>query len=211
MQIAIVEDGVARTLGFDVSLFDRTDKFPDVPIDDTMGYSGLRLRAELNKRATFEEFMVFQGASYFRAIANGQTYGLSARGLALNTGEPEGEEFPEFTRLWVEAPAAGGETFIVYALLDGPSATGAYRFEITPGSPTHVEVQAQLNPRVELGHVGLAPLTSMFLFDETNRNRFDDFRRRPRQRGADDLEWQRRNHMAAPGQPARVATVQLCG
>ncbi|WP_226780524.1 glucan biosynthesis protein [Oceaniglobus trochenteri] len=176
VQIAIVEDGMARTLGFDFSLFDKTDKFPDLPIDETMGYSGLRLRAELKKRGIFEEFMVFQGASYFRAIASGQTYGLSARGLALNTGEAEGEEFPEFTRLWVEAPEAGAETFVVHALLDGPSATGAYRFEITPGTPTRVEVQAQINPRVALEHAGLAPLTSMFLFDETNRDKFDDFR-----------------------------------
>ncbi len=176
VQIAIVENGVARTLGFDISLFDRTDRFPDLPIDDTMGYSGLRLRAELNKRGIFQEFMVFQGASYFRAIANGQTYGLSARGLALRTGDADGEEFPEFTHLWVEAPEGGGEVFTVHALLDGPSTSGAYSFEITPGSPTAVEVQVALFPRVDLDHVGFAPLTSMFLFDETNRNRFDDFR-----------------------------------
>jgi len=176
VQIAIVEGGLARTLGFDLSLFDRTDRFPDLPVDDTMGYSGLRLRAELNKRGVFEEFTVFQGASYFRAIGNGQTYGLSARGLALSTGDPEGEEFPEFTHLFVEAPVAGATTFHVHALLDGPSATGAYSFAITPGQTTQIEVSATLNPRIDLPHVGLAPLTSMFLFDDTNRHRFDDFR-----------------------------------
>ncbi|WP_108484638.1 glucan biosynthesis protein [Oceaniglobus ichthyenteri] len=176
VEIAIVDDGIARTLGFDLSLFDSTDQFPNPPVDDTMGYSGLRLRAELNKRGIFEEFMVFQGASYFRAIANGQTYGLSARGLALNTGDPSGEEFPEFRKFWVETPKAGQGTFTVHALLDGPSTSGAYSFEITPGTPTMVEVSATLYPRVALSHVGFAPLTSMFLFDETNRHRFDDFR-----------------------------------
>jgi len=176
VEVAIVEAGVARTLGFDLSLFVKTDRFPDLPLDDTMGYSGLRLRAELRQRGIFEEFMVFQGASYFRAIANGQTYGLSARGLALNTADADGEEFPEFTRFWVDAPEAGSETFTVHALLDGPSTTGAYSFAVTPGTPAVVEVEAVLYPRVPLDHVGLGPLTSMFLFDETNRNRFDDFR-----------------------------------
>ncbi|WP_430449293.1 glucan biosynthesis protein [Rhodophyticola sp.] len=176
VEINLVEDGVAQTLGFDIGLFDRTDQFPDLPVDETMGYSGLRLRAELNTPGIFEEFMVFQGASYFRAIANGQTYGLSARGLALGTGDAEGEEFPDFTRFWVEAPAPGSDTYMVHALLDGPSTTGAYSFSIRAGRPTTVEVRATVFPRRDLDHVGLAPLTSMFLFDETNHIRFDDFR-----------------------------------
>ncbi|WP_245882606.1 glucan biosynthesis protein [Yoonia sediminilitoris] len=174
--IHLVTDGQARVLPYDISLFDKTDDFPDLPIDDTMGYSGLRLRAELNQPEIFEEFMVFQGASYFRAIANKQTYGLSARGLALRTGDPAGEEFPDFTDFWVEAPRADADSYIVHALLDGPSVTGAFQFTITPGAPTTVTVQSTLFPRVDLMHVGLGTLTSMFLFDETNRNRFDDFR-----------------------------------
>ncbi|MEJ6396320.1 glucan biosynthesis protein [Yoonia sp. 208BN28-4] len=176
VQINIVEDGTAKTLGYDFDLFDKTDQFPDLPVDDRMGYSGFRLRAGLNSPEIFEEFMVFQGASYFRAIANGQTYGLSARGLALRTADPGGEEFPDFTKFWIEAPAPDATTFIVHALLDGPSSTGAYRFAITPGDTTQVEVEMTVFPRVDLTHVGIAPLTSMFFFDETNRHRFDDFR-----------------------------------
>lgn len=174
--INLVEGGVAKTLGFDINLFQTTDQFPDLPIGDTMGYSGFRLRAGLNDPTIFEEFMVFHGASYFRAIANKQNYGLSARGLALRTGDAGGEEFPDFTDFWIEEPALGAATFVVHALLDGPSVTGAYRFEITPGQPTQVDVTATLFPRVDLLHVGLGSLTSMFFFDETNRNRFDDFR-----------------------------------
>ncbi len=175
-QINIVENGMSKTLAYDISLFDKTDTFPELPIDETMGYAGFRLRATLNIPDIFEEFMVFQGASYFRAIATGQTYGLSARGLALRTGDPEGEEFPDFTKFWIEAAAPDAKTFIVHALLDGPSCSGAFRFAITPGQPTVIEVQTTLFPRVSLPHVGIAPLTSMFFFDETNRNRFDDFR-----------------------------------
>ncbi|NNK77387.1 MAG: glucan biosynthesis protein G [Litoreibacter sp.] len=176
VEISIVEGGRARVLGFDLSLFDKTDKFPDLPVDDTMGYSGFRLRSELRKAGIFEEFAVFQGASYFRAIGTGQSYGLSARGLTLSTGEADGEEFPDFTHFWMEAPEPGDKTMRVHALLDSPSVTGAYHFEITPGAATRMQVTATLFPRVELGHVGIAPLTSMFLFDETNRSRFDDFR-----------------------------------
>ncbi|MEM0934709.1 MAG: glucan biosynthesis protein G [Pseudomonadota bacterium] len=176
VEISIVERGEARKLAFDIDLFDRTDQFPDLPIDETMGYSGFRLRAELERPEIFTEFMVFQGASYFRAIGAGQNYGLSARGLALDTAEDRGEEFPEFTRFWVDTPEPGDRMVKVHALLDGPSTTGAYHFSIMPGPQTIVDVEATLFPRRALAHVGLGPLTSMFLFDETNRTRFDDFR-----------------------------------
>ena len=174
--IHLVTDGQARTLPYDISLFDKTPDFPDLPIDDTMGYAGLRMRAELNKPDIFEEFTVFQGASYFRAIGNGQTYGISARGLALRTADPAGEEFPDFTDFWIEAPEPGASEFVVHALLDSPSVTGAYHFTIAHGPTTRMQVNASLFPRVDLTHVGLGALTSMFLFDETNRHRFDDFR-----------------------------------
>ncbi|MEL7183358.1 MAG: glucan biosynthesis protein, partial [Pseudomonadota bacterium] len=74
VEINVVEDGTAQALAFDISLFDKTDQFPDLPIDKTMGYSGFRLRAELKVPDIFEEFLVFQGASYFRAIGTGQNY-----------------------------------------------------------------------------------------------------------------------------------------
>lgn len=174
--IHLVEDGQATALSYDISLFDTTNDFPDLPIDDTMGYSGVRLRAALNTPAIFEEFNVFQGASYFRAIGNGQTYGISARGLALRTANPAGEEFPDFTDFWIEAPQEDTDTFVVHALLDSPSVTGAYQFTIAHGDTTTMSVAVTLFPRVDLDHMGLGVLTSMFLFDETNRNRFDDFR-----------------------------------
>ncbi len=176
VEINIVDGNTAQTLAFDISLFDRTDTFPDLPVDDTMGYSGFRLRAELKTPEIFEEFLVFQGASYFRAIGTGQNYGLSARGLSLNTGDAAGEEFPEFTHFFVEAPEPGARMTRVHAILDSPSVTGAYTFDITPGLPAEMKVKATLFARKELDHVGVAPLTSMFLFDETNRTRFDDFR-----------------------------------
>lgn len=176
VEINVVENGMARPLLFDMGVFDSTDKFPEVEIDDTLGYSGLRLRAELQNPGIFEEYAVFQGASYFRGIGTGETYGLSARGLALKTADPEGEEFPDFVAFWLETPAPGAAAVVLHALLDSPSCTGAYRFEITHGPVLTMQVEAEVFARTRLSHVGIAPLTSMFLFDETMRERFSDFR-----------------------------------
>ncbi|WP_415921791.1 glucan biosynthesis protein [Tateyamaria sp. SN6-1] len=172
----VVEGDTARPMTFDMSVFDTTDKFPDVPIDDTLGYSGLRLRTELRQPGIYEEYAVFQGASYFRGIGTGDIYGLSARGLALKTGDPSGEEFPDFTHFWLERPEQGADAIVLHALLDSPSCTGAYRFKIMPGQPLRMEVEAEIFARETMKHVGIAPLTSMFLFDDTDRQRFDDFR-----------------------------------
>tara|TARA_R110002049_G_scaffold23781_6_gene84696 strand:- start:84659 stop:86185 length:1527 start_codon:yes stop_codon:yes gene_type:complete len=172
----VVEAGQARAVKFDMGVFDTTDTFPDLPVDDTLGYSGLRLRAELEKPGIFQEYAVFQGASYFRGIGTGETYGLSARGLALKTADPMGEEFPDFTAFWLESPAPGAENVILHALLDSPSCTGAFRFDITHGQVLRMQISAHIFAREELTHLGIAPLTSMFLFDDTMRQRFSDFR-----------------------------------
>ncbi|MCE8005695.1 glucan biosynthesis protein G [Aestuariivita sp.] len=176
VEVNTVTDGMAEVFPFDYSLFDTTDKVPPLTVDDSLGYSGLRLRTQMGQPGIKEEFAVFQGASYFRAIGAGQIYGLSARGLALKTAEPSGEEFPDFVAFWLEAPAPEQRHFVLHALLDSPSVTGAYRFTITPGADCVMDVEATLFAREDLTHVGLAPLTSMFKFDETNRQRFNDFR-----------------------------------
>lgn len=175
VDIHVISDGMAHRLPFDINAFDRTDDFPDLPMAG-MGYSGLRLRAPLERPDIHTEFAVFQGASYFRAIGTGQIYGLSARGLAIDTAEPRGEEFPDFRAFWVEAPKPGEMTTLLHAQMDSPSVAGLYTFEITPGETLHMGVTARLFPRVEMRHVGIGPLTSMFQFDETNRERFSDFR-----------------------------------
>ena len=177
VEIDVVNDSAAQHIEFDLGLFDRTDMAPNLPIDNTLDYSGFRLRTERNRVGIHEEFTVFQGASYFRAIGREQVYGLSARGLALNTADEPGEEFPDFTHFWIEEPKLRTDPIIIHALLDSPSVAGAYRFEIIgTGQTTRMQVTATLIPRTDLGHAGLAPLTSMFLYDQTNRHRFNDFR-----------------------------------
>ncbi|WP_179379971.1 glucan biosynthesis protein [Jannaschia marina] len=176
VEVDVVRAGEANRLAFDFDLFDKTDDAPELPVDENMGYSGLRLRHQFAGEENHREFAVFQGASYFRAIGAMQAYGLSARGLALRTGDPEGEEFPDFIQFWVQEPAQGDPNIVVHALMDSPSVTGAFRFRLTPGVACEMGVDCTLFPRVDLDHVGIAPLTSMFLYDQTNRPRFRDFR-----------------------------------
>lgn len=107
------------------------------------------------------------GASYFRALGKGQKYGLSARGLAIDTAVQTGEEFPVFKEFWIERPQRRAAEIKVYALLDSPSISGAYSFVIQPGLSTTIDVEAVLFPRKPINKLGVAPLTSMFLFGET--------------------------------------------
>ena len=176
IHVHTVEGGETREILFNWDAFDKTDKVPDLPVNEAVGYSGFRLHGELLGEDNWQEYAVFQGASYFRAVGKDMFYGLSARGLALKTGDPDGEEFPDFRQFWVETPEAGQGYTVIHALLDSPSVSGAYRIQIAKGETTLMKVDATLFPRVDLPHVGIAPGTSMFFFDETNRHRFDDFR-----------------------------------
>ena len=146
------------------------------PRERDLGFAGFRLHTPLNAADYFDELAVFLGASYFRAVAKGQSYGLSARGLAVKSGDPEPEEFPVFKAFWLERPAPDAGDVVVHALLDGPSAAAALRFDIRPGEETVFDVDMRLYPRVELSRAGIAPLTSMFYFDAGDRVGIDDYR-----------------------------------
>lgn len=178
VQVHEVAAGQARRLDYAPELFDfGANPAPrgadGAPVD---GFAGFRLHAPLNRADYLDEVCVFLGGSYFRAVARGQQYGLSARGLALRTGDPAGEEFPRFTAFWIERPEPGATQIVVHALLDSPSVAGAYRFAITPGAETLMDVRSHLYPRVRLDKAGVAPLTSMFQFDASDRGGFDDYR-----------------------------------
>lgn len=163
-------------LDFDSNLFVQDNLAFDEEQIAAMSWSGFRLRFPLNAEEVQDEFFVFQGASYFRAVARDTLYGLSARGLALKTGDSEGEEFPLFSRFWIYRLGKGEQSIRIDALLESQSITGAYHFEITPGAETVCTIQAQLFPRVEIGKYGIAPLTSMYYFSPTRRQQVDDYR-----------------------------------
>lgn len=129
-----------------------------------LGFAGFKILYPLNKKTKNDEFFSMLGASYFRAIGKGQVYGLSGRGLAIDTALPSGEEFPHFREFWLQRPGRKDKQIVLYALLDSPRATGAYRFTITPGDPTRVDVLTRIYLRSKVGKLGIAPLTSMYLF-----------------------------------------------
>jgi glucans biosynthesis protein len=131
-----------------------------------IGYAGFRVHYPINTPKYKDEVVVFLGASYFRALGREQRYGLSARGLAIDTALASGEEFPYFVEFWIERPAATAKELVIYALLDSKSATAAYRFVVRPGTETVMDVKAQLHLRENVAKLGIAPLTSMFHFGE---------------------------------------------
>ncbi len=114
------------------SLFSFGDQpAPDIKEDD-LGFAGFRIHGPINRPDYFDEIGVFLGASYFRAVAKGLTYGLSARGLSLNTADPKGEEFPNFRAFWIERPAKGANSLVVHALLGGERARPSYALHHPP-------------------------------------------------------------------------------
>jgi glucans biosynthesis protein len=177
VDIHVVAGNEQRRINYVPDLFTFGPLVPRPSGETDLHYAGFRLRYPINSTVYFDEFAVFQGASYFRAIGRNLLYGLSARGLAINTGQPKGEEFPFFRAFWLKTPADSATAVVVDALLDSQSCTGAYRFTIKPGEDTQMDIEATLFPRRDIDHVGLAPLTSMFFFDPLNRRIIEDYRR----------------------------------
>jgi glucans biosynthesis protein len=149
-----------------------------------LGFAGFRVRHAASAAEPREEVLTFLGASYFRALGKGQYYGTYGRGLAINTALSSGEEFPRFVEFWIERPASAKE-LTLYALLDSPSATGAYRFVLRPGNESAIDVTARVFLRQPVAKLGLAPLSSMFLFAPHQRPAGDDYR--PEVHNADGL------------------------
>ncbi|HVU17495.1 MAG TPA: glucan biosynthesis protein G [Candidatus Didemnitutus sp.] len=176
VQIHELTDKGEQLIEFSPRLFDYGHNRLDGHVPADMGFAGFRIHYALNRPDYFDELAVFQGASYFRALGAGMHYGMSARGLALNTAEPGGEEFPSFDEFWVERPAPGARQLVVYALLNSPSVAGAYRFTIVPGAATVIAVKAAVYCRKNPAVFGLAPLTSMFAHGENSGWSQNDYR-----------------------------------
>ncbi len=174
VRIHLVEGGRITPLAYDPDLFDLSRVKPG-PLPADLGFAGFRLHFPLMRPDYFDEFAAFLGASYFRLIGRNQVYGLSCRGLAIDTALASGEEFPYFTDFWLERPPPGATAMTVHALLDSPSLAAAFRFVLHPDDATQAETRLVVYPRRDVAKLGLAPLTSMFLFGPNNR-RFDDFR-----------------------------------
>jgi periplasmic glucans biosynthesis protein len=166
-----VVNGRANLLHYSPDLF----SFENIqPSTGDLGFAGFKVQYPLNKPD--DELCAFLGASYFRAIAKGQGYGISARGLAIKTADQSGEEFPVFRSFWIERPAQGSDILVIHALLDSPSTTASFRFTIRPGQDTVFDTETATYPRTDIAQAGLAPLTSMYMYDANERMRSDDWR-----------------------------------
>ncbi len=174
VKINAVEHGHVHRIRYKKSLFDYGEGGLGEELPDDVGFAGFRVHYTANEpagsknRAKVDEFLVFQGASYFRGKGISEKYGLSARGIAVDTagpGDPHYEQFPRFTQFWLVRPPASAHRMTLYALLDGRSLTGAYRFRLHPGDAnTTMTVKAVLFLRQPIARLGVAPLTSMFLY-----------------------------------------------
>ncbi|MCG7394442.1 glucan biosynthesis protein G [Microvirga sp. ACRRW] len=174
--VNVIRDGVPTPIPYQRELFDYGRNKIEKPLPVNLGFAGFRLHYPLNNPKVLDELIAFLGASYFRFLGRDQKYGLSARGLAINVEGGEQEEFPHFREFWVEMPKPDSDRATIFALLDSPSVTGAYRFEVYPSRETTLDVTATLFPRQKIENVGLAPLTSMFFEGENDRKTTDDYR-----------------------------------
>jgi glucans biosynthesis protein len=176
-----IVDGKASKFAFTADDFEYHN--PDVETANTgqefPGIAGFKINYPINKPGKNDELVSFVGASYFRALGRENLYGLSSRGLVINSWLDGPEEFPRFSEFYLERPT-NSESVVLYAALESQSVTGAYRFEITPGNDkvqeTVMDVTARLYFRADIRELGVAPLTSMFLYADNNRSSFDDFR-----------------------------------
>ncbi|RJS94343.1 glucan biosynthesis protein [Salinisphaera sp. Q1T1-3] len=173
VEINLVEDGIVRRLPYDPAAFTLPDSDGGTALPNDLGYAGFRLR---DRRTDDHEWLAFKGASYFRSPGSRDQYGLSARGLAVDTGLADQESFPAFTRFWIEKPALNDTHITIHALLDGPTVTGAYRMRCTHPGDVVMDIETRLFQRADIARLGIAPLTSMFWFSETNGRFGQDWR-----------------------------------
>jgi len=169
-----VANGLAQEITYNPAMFDYGKSgLQGENLPKNLGFAGFQLFYHTDEK---RDIAAFLGASYFRAVDAEMQYGLSARGLAIDSGMARNEEFPRFTAFWFEQPAPASDLLTVYALMDSLSITGAYRFIIHPGAQMVMDVDAALYPRKPIERLGVAPLTSMFLFGENDHRINNDWR-----------------------------------
>lgn len=171
--IYLVVDGDVRRLPFNASHYD-FGALPAPPAGADLGFSGFRIFAGDTERPV--QMAIFQGATFYRAIARGQNMGAAARTLTLRPGEIKGEEIPVFRAFWIEQPALGADVLSIHALLESESATAAVHFTVRPGDMTIVDVEVTMFTRVAIDHIGWGGHAATYLFGAASRRNVDDVR-----------------------------------
>jgi len=173
MEINLVAEGKARRVIYDPVLFDFGKLAVPKNLAD-IGFSGFRVLAQ--GQDGFSALAIFQGASFFRAVAPGQTLGTMARAMSIKTVDPRGEEFPAFRRVWIERPTLAAGALVMHALIGSESVTGAYRFTLRPGEATIIDTECALFARAAVDNLGLATMSATHLSGPIDERRNDDLR-----------------------------------
>lgn len=178
VRMHIVDNGSARLVKYTPELFDMPKDHVARTLPAELGFAGFRVMAPDLKT----DWYAALGASYFRTSGPFNQYGLSARGLAIDTAMPTPEEFPRFSEYWLEGSVAGGATLTIYGLLDSPSCTGAYRMRTTRSTDSRgvhsivMDIDCELNARKTIRRLGIAPFSSMYWYGENSRSQAIDWR-----------------------------------
>src|SRR5271170_2253390 len=184
----VVEGGVSRRIIYDQSYFDMPADSPARQLPKGAGFAGFKIQESRAGSLDWKknDWVAFLGAAYFRAIGELRQYGLSARGIALDVAAADRpEEFPDFTQFYIDS-APDGQTLTLYALMEGPSIVGAYRFLMTRGRDVVMDIESSLFVRAQVSRFGIAPLTSMYWYSETKKDTAIDWR--PEVHDSDGLE-----------------------
>ncbi len=174
MVLQIVENGSEKRLSYRREDYD-FGKLKPPGEAASLGFSGFRV-LRTDGKGNREEVAVFQGACFYKAIAEHQMPGITARALALRVGDPKGEEVPRLVSAWIEKPTRAKNALVVHALLDSPSLSGAFRFTLRPGEATIVDTECTLFTRVAIDHFGLGAMQATYLFGPMDRRRSEDIR-----------------------------------
>lgn len=171
-------DGREREVVYSSDLFDIPSDSPASHLPSGIGFAGFRIMEADLKRDWFSAI----GASYFRSAGPFDQYGLSARAIAIDTALQKPEEFPRFVHFWIAGSVVRDQPLQIYALLDGPSLTGALRLELSRtknGRGVHqvlTDIEAHFFVRNTIERVGLAPLSSMYWYGEAPHKVPSDWR-----------------------------------
>ncbi len=177
IKMHLIENGSARAFPFSQDLFEYDPELHVEPIGEGLSFSGFRIHFPLNRNDYLDELMVFQGATYYRVLAEGLNYGISSRTIMIDPEKGEDEEFPSFTDFWVFMPDKDARSLRVMGLFESPSLVGAADFIIRPGISTIIDVDVFISSRKkEAIHYGIAPLRSMFWYGENSSAKWGDFR-----------------------------------
>jgi glucans biosynthesis protein len=164
VELFSVEAGQAVKIPYIAQNFEFSSPAKQPATASQSDFAGFHAQAQIDKFGIFRDFLSFVGATNFHAIGSEQVFGVSARALAINTGQPGGEDFPLFRSFWIERPKPADPHLTVHGLLDSLNAVGRLKFTVTPGYNTIIETEAVIYPRRRIAYAGIAPIASRFFF-----------------------------------------------